>query len=144
MRSGKTIELEFPYLVIYSETLANITSKLLGVKVMGGAVPPCFIFFRDRNHPMHDQWLVHEKTHHRQDWETLYLIQLFRVFWYASARLKGMSKREAYINQPAEQEAYANQHNPDYLKTRRPYAFLKYIRNKPVADVTSDSQVVFK
>ncbi len=93
---------------------------------------------------MHDQWLVHEKIHHRQDWETLYLIQVLRVFIYIKARLGGMSKREAYINQPAEQEAYANQHNPNYLKERKPFAVFWYFRNKPVKEVTSDYKVILQ
>jgi hypothetical protein len=38
---------------------------------------------------------------------------------------------DAYRNNPFEQEAYANDMNPDYLKTRRPYAWIHYIFKRP-------------
>jgi hypothetical protein len=40
--------------------------------------------------------------------------------------------RKAYKNISFEQEAYHNDENMDYLKTRKPYAWWKYLKYKPV------------
>jgi len=39
---------------------------------------------------------------------------------------KGMSSRQAYMAIPAEKEAYENEMNLDYLKTRKPFAVKDY------------------
>ena len=39
---------------------------------------------------------------------------------------KGMGANEAYMAIPAEKEAYANESNLDYLKTRKPFAVNAY------------------
>ena len=73
----------------------------------------------------------HEKIHTRQMLELLiigfylwYLIEwLIRVAW-----LRNMFS--AYKSISFEREAYANQHNLHYLKTRRPYSFLHHLTKK--------------
>ena len=37
--------------------------------------------------------------------------------------------RKSYFNISFEKEAYANENDPNYLKNRKPFAFLKYIKN---------------
>lgn len=44
---------------------------------------------------------------------------------YFSSKI-GMSSRQAYMNIPYEKEAYANDDNLDYLKTREKHAWKKY------------------
>ena len=68
----------------------------------------------------------HEKIHWKQQLEMLviffyiwYLIEyLIKLFIYGS---------DAYRNLSLEREAYANEKNLDYLKTRKFYSWLKYI-----------------
>jgi len=38
--------------------------------------------------------------------------------------------RKGYMNISFEKEAYANENNLDYLKTRKPFQFLKYYGNR--------------
>jgi hypothetical protein len=108
---------------------------------MGFAAFPNFIVFRDKVHPMHDQWLNHEKIHHHQNWETLGLAALigFGERMWARYALK-KTNSEAYFFESIEQEAYANQANADYLKTRKLFAFTKYFRYKPVLGVDEKHQ----
>lgn len=51
-----------------------------------------------------------------------WLGNVFRGFF----SIKGMSTRQAYMNISAEREAYANDDNLDYLKTRKPFAQKEY------------------
>jgi hypothetical protein len=52
----------------------------------------------------------------------LYLIEWFiKIFFYGN---------KAYVNLSSEREAYANEYNLEYLKTRKHYAWLTYIFKK--------------
>jgi hypothetical protein len=71
----------------------------------------------------------HEKIHIRQQIEMLW----FAFFlWFAIEYLIRLIQYRdfylAYKNISFEREAYANEHCIDYLSTRPPYTFLKYIR----------------
>ena len=63
----------------------------------------------------------HEKIHHRQQLEMLY-IPFF--IWYFLSLLLPNGYREMSL----EQEAFDNDDNLDYLKTRKPYAWVKYLK----------------
>jgi len=65
-----------------------------------------------------DVLINHERIHLRQQLEMLLLP--FYIWYLIALRRKG------YWNCKFEREAYANEHNLNYLKTRRPFAFLKY------------------
>ncbi|NNF18943.1 MAG: hypothetical protein HKN61_04140 [Flavobacteriaceae bacterium] len=70
----------------------------------------------------------HEKIHLRQQQELLiipfYLLYftewLIRLMYYRNAY-------HAYKNLSFEKEAYHNEANLDYLKTRKPFTFIKYL-----------------
>ena len=72
-----------------------------------------------------DITLNHEKIHTAQIKEMLYV---FFYVWYVIEWLIRIPKGNAYRNISFEREAYANDKDPNYLKTRKWYAFLKYIR----------------
>lgn len=78
----------------------------------------------------HSVVVNHEKIHLKQQFELPLLVFLI---WYGTEwlirRFQYRSGYEAYLNISFEREAYANQYNPDYLKKRKPYSFLKYIAN---------------
>ena len=65
-----------------------------------------------------DVLINHERIHLRQQLELLVLP--FHV-WYLIALY-----RKGYMNISFEREAYANENNLDYLKTRKPFQFIKY------------------
>lgn len=71
----------------------------------------------------------HEKIHFLQQVEMLFLFHwLFYAYFYIVARSKGHGHYAAYRNNPFELEAYANEHDIKYLKERKTFAWLKYIK----------------
>ena len=87
------------------------------------------VFAQRRWGKMAPEELNHELIHTRQQWETAFL---GFYLWYGveyvvrllQYRFDGM---EAYYNISFEREAYAHQHEPDYLQQRRHYAWLRYL-----------------
>jgi hypothetical protein len=68
----------------------------------------------------------HESIHTAQMKEMLYVF--FYLFYVAEWLIRLLRyKGQAYINISFEREAYNNMSNNDYLKERRPYAWLKYL-----------------
>ena len=75
--------------------------------------------------------LHHERIHTRQMLELLivpfYLIYL--IEWLIRfIRMRNI--RRAYLSISFEREAYEHQGDPDYLRHRRPYAWLKYLNSQ--------------
>lgn len=71
--------------------------------------------------------LNHETIHYHQQKELMFIGQWFL---YAVFMLYGFIKfkdgKKAYYKNPFEQEAYANQNNPDYLQKRAKFAWTKF------------------
>ena len=69
----------------------------------------------------------HESIHWQQQLEMLII---FFYFWYFVEWLIRLfiNGKKAYISIAMEREGYANRDNLDYLKTRKPYAWLKYMK----------------
>lgn len=69
----------------------------------------------------------HERIHIRQQIE---LLLVFFAVWYAASflygRLRGRSWYDSYRNIIFEREAFDRMYDPDYLKKRRVFAFMKY------------------
>lgn len=89
------------------------------------------IFIRDEQFA--PAWLInHERIHFKQQVETLFvgtfLITLIEGL-YARIILK-KSKEDRYTYSAAEQEAYLNMHNLEYLKIRRWGSLFYYIGHK--------------
>jgi hypothetical protein len=139
------IKFEFPHIIIYSARWCDLTGWFSGAKPMGFAIPPNIIVFRGPTHPMMPQWLVHEKIHVYQFLESFGLSHLISTceYYYARFVLK-MTPNEAYFYRCEEQEAWANQHNPEYLKQRKFWAFAKYIRYKPIVGRDASYLPVFR
>lgn len=70
--------------------------------------------------------LNHEAIHTEQMKETLYIgfYILYLIFWIF--RLLTPPWKTAYMDISFEQEAYLNENNLEYLKTRQPYAWISY------------------
>ena len=69
--------------------------------------------------------LNHEKIHTAQIKETLYV---FFYVWYVIEWFIRIPKGNAYRNISFEREAYANQDNLSYLKSRKRFDFAKYLK----------------
>ena len=86
------------------------------------------VIFRDKEASEDLETINHEKIHMYQ---ALYL--LYIPFWlmYIGHYLINLFKYNAYDsyrNIVFEKEAYDNDMNMDYLKTRKPYAWVKYFK----------------
>lgn len=75
-----------------------------------------------------DRMRRHELTHERQAIEMLFI---FFYLWYVIEWfIRLFRKGNAYRNISFEREAYMNEYNSLYLKQRRFFAFLKYLKKK--------------
>ena len=103
------------------------------------------ILFVKSNAKIDDVTINHEAIHSRQFVELMVLFAAATVFirwwlpvfapfafyvWYIVEWLIRLPKGNAYRNISFEREAYDNQDNLSYLKSRRPFVFLKYIKIK--------------
>lgn len=88
-----------------------------------------FILTRKERGTLSDITINHEKIHGSQQIEML--LVLFYM-WYCAEwlirLLQYRNRKAAYRNISFEREAYANQHNPDYLKSRKVFAFIGYLK----------------
>lgn len=70
----------------------------------------------------------HEKIHFLQQIEMLFIFHwLFYAYFYIAARAKGHGHYAAYRHNPFELEAYSNEGDVIYLKTRKYFAWINYI-----------------
>ncbi len=90
-----------------------------------------FIILREASYKQDEVLLHHERIHLKQQQELLllgfyiwyFLEWLFRTLWY-------FDSYRAYQNISFEREAYANEENLSYIKTRKAYSFLQYLFRK--------------
>ena len=67
----------------------------------------------------------HETIHYRQFLE--FGIILFPFAYLIAGIINQIKRKDGYTYNPFEEEAYDNDGNLDYLQTRKPYAWIKYI-----------------
>ncbi len=106
-----------------------IVSRLLVPKGFQGMAIFPFVLLRDRKVFDFKVLVNHEKIHIRQQWEMLVI--LFFV-WYGLEFLyrwvKLRDRRMAYRNISFEREAYTNEKDLDYLRSRSFWGFTKYLQ----------------
>lgn len=86
-----------------------------------------FIFIKNKEDLTNKSLINHEKIHLKQQIELLiifFFIIYFLEFIWNYFRLKSFMM--AYRNISFEKEAYQNESNQNYLKTRKRYSFFKY------------------
>lgn len=103
-------------------------SWLFRKNFVGMAIFP-FILLRDKNDKGDLHLVHHERIHIIQQLELL-VIPFF--MWYGIEYVYRLIQykfdgHKAYRNISFEREAYANEHDLDYLKKRKFYSFIKYI-----------------
>lgn len=79
-----------------------------------------------------DRYVVnHERIHTMQQRELLFIpfYILYIIEWMVRLVMYG-NRKKAYYNISFEREAYRHGHDLDYLKNRRLYSWLKYLRKK--------------
>jgi hypothetical protein len=71
----------------------------------------------------------HEKIHFLQQLEMLFVFHwILYLFFYVVSRTKGHGHFAAYRHNPFEIEAYDNEHDSGYLKSRKRFAWLRCMR----------------
>jgi len=105
-----------------------IVSKYLVPKGYAALTVFPFVFLREEKMKSNTTLLNHEKIHLRQQAELL-IIPFF--IWYAFEfliRATALKKwKAAYKSISFEKEAYTNDFNSNYLKTRTLWSFIKYL-----------------
>ena len=105
-----------------------IVSKYLTPKGFRGLTFFPFVFMADKEDKLNEIFINHEKIHLRQQLELLivpffiwYLMEFF-VRWF-----QFKDKYVAYKNISFEREAYDNEKDLDYIKSRSFWKFLSYL-----------------
>ncbi len=88
-----------------------------------------FVFFRTRSARANPRLVNHENIHLMQQLELLIIpFYLWYSIEYLTQRSKGFSHHQAYRRISFEKEAFANDQNPLYLKTRKPWSFIRFLK----------------
>ena len=90
------------------------------------------VMFVRGNAPIGDKTIRHESIHTEQMREMLYVpfYVWYITEWAIRSVAWGFGKKQndsPYYRMGFEKEAYANEHDKEYLKNRKPYAWLKYL-----------------
>ncbi|HLA55895.1 MAG TPA: hypothetical protein VK623_07325 [Flavobacterium sp.] len=105
-----------------------IVSRYLIPKGYGGITIFPFVILRTKEHKADAAYVNHEKIHVRQQLELLVLpFFIWYFFEYLVRLIQYKNRKIAYENISFEREAYANEKNIGYLKSRRIWSFLKWI-----------------
>jgi hypothetical protein len=138
------IEYKGYFFIITSSRIVRTLGKFvsLGSDAMAITFYP-FLFVRsDTRH--HEELIRHETIHIRQQLELLiigaWLLYLCEC-WYARY-IKKFDARQAYYYTALEQEAHRNAMKETYLTERKPYAMLRYIKDKKWLGRTEDNTLI--
>ncbi|WP_310556845.1 hypothetical protein [Flavobacterium sp.] len=104
-----------------------VVSKYLIPKGYVGLTVFPFIILKDKKHKSNEGTINHEKIHIRQQLELLVLP--FYIWYFTDLFFKYLKYRDfqkAYRNILFEREAYANEKDLNYLKSRSFWKFLNY------------------
>ncbi len=87
-----------------------------------------FIWIRKESHDQ-TQLVRHEKIHFWQQVEMLFIFHwVFYAFFYLVGRMNGQCHYIAYRYNPFELEAFTNDYDEDYLRKRRLFAWMGFIK----------------
>ncbi len=109
-----------------------VKNRVAGLILVGHFHAICiwpFLFIKPGTHnSSYTETLNHERIHARQQLEMVWI--LFFV-WYGIEYLIRLvflrNRLHAYRELSHEKEAFSNERDPDYLKKRKMYAWLKYL-----------------
>lgn len=97
----------------------------LGENIVGITLCPFGIYVK-LEYLTRQRTINHEKIHWQQQLEMLII---FFYLWYVIEWIIRIfvNGNKAYVSLSFEREAYDNDDNLEYLKTRKPYSWLKYM-----------------
>ncbi|WP_103072566.1 hypothetical protein [Aquimarina sediminis] len=103
-----------------------VNKYLIGRRFVGIALWP-FIVINNSFLKEDQAFINHERIHIRQQAELL-VLPFYIIYFteYVIRVLKYRNLHRAYRNISFEREAYFNEDNLEYLKTRKPWSFIKY------------------
>ncbi len=103
-----------------------VNKYLIGRHFVGIALWP-FIVVKESFLKQDEAFINHERIHLRQQAELLVVPFYFLyITEYIIRLIQYRNSRQAYRNISFEREAYFNEDDLYYLKTRKPWSFLKY------------------
>ncbi|WP_264549067.1 hypothetical protein [Flavobacterium sp. N2820] len=86
-----------------------------------------FVFLADKDDRLNEVFINHEKIHIRQQLELLIVpFYLWYFIEYLIRLLQFRNRKKAYYSISFEKEAYANEKDLEYLKSRSFWRFLRY------------------
>lgn len=98
--------------------------------VSGMALWP-FVLIRDKDGLADEVLLRHERIHHRQQLELLVVpFYLMYAVNYVFNLIRYRNRKKAYMEIIFEREAYSMDNDKNYLRQRRPYAWLRMFHMK--------------
>jgi hypothetical protein len=107
--------------IIKAKWILKIVSWINGFEVSGIEYIFPFVIVNDLSN---DTLIRHETIHFRQMCETLVVgFYVLYIYYYLKNRFGGLNHELAYMQIPFEIEAYKNQNNINYLKTRKKYCW---------------------
>lgn len=87
------------------------------------------VFARRKDKPLNATIINHEAIHTAQGKKLLWLLfYLFYVLEWFIRFIQYRSRKDAYRNISFEREAYVNQYNVEYLKSRKFFSFINYLK----------------
>ena len=119
------------YVKLYPKWLLKIQRG----KYRGTTIFPFGIYVKHFDYNDMDEFINHEHIHWKQQKEMLaipFYLWYFIEYGVNFFRYK-FDTNKAYKNISFEQEAYLYEKDMEYLKTRKFWSWLKYLKNKPVA-----------
>ena len=117
-------------MIFEHDKIMILVSKYLLPKGYNGLAIFPFVFLKSDDLRLSKHILNHERIHLRQQLELL--IIPFFIWYLAEFFIRLLQYRNwhlAYRNISFEREAYGNEYYLEYLKKRRFWRFLKYLRN---------------
>jgi len=126
-------------MIIVSPTLVYLFGLLTGRPTQTRAIA-IYPFILVRSKEVIEPWILnHEKIHLQQQRELLiigfFILALVEALY--ALIYKRSSLFETYLWQSAEQEAFLNQNNFEYLKTRKMWSQFQYLKKKHKFSVSS-------
>ena len=86
------------------------------------------ILFVRKNRTLSVKTINHEKIHTKQMKEVLYIgFYIWYIIEWLIRLIQHRNAKEAYYNISFEREAYANENDLDYLKSRKLFSWRKYL-----------------
>lgn len=106
-----------------------IVAKYLIPRGFSGITLFPFILLKEKNYKNDTKMIQHEKIHIKQQFEMLiFLFFLWYVIEFFIRLIQFKKRNLAYRNISFEREAYANESNEGFLRNRKIWNFINYLK----------------